>query len=190
MSTITRYTDMLAGNAVWNPWEPQGAYDALSTVTVPSGGVASITFAAIPQGYKHLQLRYTARDTFAAVWDVVYLTFNGANSGYSWHELLGNGSTVPAGAGTSQSFIRMGRVTYASSTANVFASGVLDVLDYANTSKNKTTRLLAGADLNGDGFVLLDSGLYQSTSAITSMTITAAGTAFAQNSQFTLYGVK
>jgi hypothetical protein len=190
MSTVTRYTDMLAGNTTWNPWQPDGAYDALATVTVPAGGLASVTFAAIPNTYKHLQLRYTARDTFAATWDVAYLTFNGASSGYSWHELIGNGSTTPVAAGSSQSFIRLGRVTYASSTANVFAGGILDVLDYANTSKNKTTRLLAGADLNGDGFVLLDSGLYQSTSAITSMTITAAGTAFAQNSQFSLYGVK
>ena len=57
MSTVTRYTDMLAGNAVWNPWEPQGAYDALSTVTVPAGGVATITFAGIPNTYKHRQLR-------------------------------------------------------------------------------------------------------------------------------------
>jgi hypothetical protein len=167
-----------------------GDYESIATTTVGSGGSATITFSSIPATYKHLQLRYTARDTFAAIWDVIYLTFNGASSGYSWHELLGNGSTAIAGGGASQSFIRMGRVTYASSTANVFAGGVLDILDYANTSKNKTTRLLAGADLNGDGFVLLDSGLYQSTSAITSMTITAAGTAFAQNSQFALYGIR
>jgi molecular chaperone HtpG len=31
---------------------PDGAYDALATVTVPSGGLASITFAAIPNTYK------------------------------------------------------------------------------------------------------------------------------------------
>ena len=35
-----------------------GNYDALATVTVPSGGLSSITFAGIPTtGYSHLQIR-------------------------------------------------------------------------------------------------------------------------------------
>jgi len=41
-----------------NTFTLTGAMDALATVTVPSGGVSSITFSALPQtGYSHLQLR-------------------------------------------------------------------------------------------------------------------------------------
>jgi len=171
-------------------WAPDGAYDSLATITVPSGGLASVTFVGIPNTYKHLQVRYIARDTFAASVDIAYLTLNGASSGYAWHELFGTGSSAGASAGTSATSIRFGRVTYASATANTFGTGILDILDYADTTKNKTTRILSGADVNGSGVIVLGSGLYQSTSAITSMTITAAGTAFAQNSQFSLYGVR
>jgi hypothetical protein len=34
------------------PWSPEGAHDALATVTL-SASAASITFAGIPSGYKH-----------------------------------------------------------------------------------------------------------------------------------------
>jgi hypothetical protein len=171
-------------------WAPEGAYDSLATVTVPSGGLASITFAGIPSGYKHLQVRYIARDTFAATYDVTKLELNGATTGYSWHELSGNGSTASAGAGSSASYIRAGRISYANDTANTFAAGILDILDYSNTSKYKTTRLLNGVDTNGAGVALLGSGLYQSTNAVTSITFTSLGTAYAQYSSFALYGVK
>jgi hypothetical protein len=35
---------------------PFGAYDSLATVTL-SADAASVTFAGIPSGYKHLQIR-------------------------------------------------------------------------------------------------------------------------------------
>ena len=110
-------------------------YESISTVTVGAGGSATVTFSSIPSTYTHLQVRYIARDTFAATYDITSLKLNGATSGYSWHELSGNGSTASAGAGTSTSYIRAGRVSYANDTANTFAGGVLDILDYANTNK-------------------------------------------------------
>jgi hypothetical protein len=167
-----------------------GDYESIATTTVGSGGSASVTFSSIPGTYKHLQVRYIARDTYAATYDVTKLEINGATSGYSWHELAGNGSTAAAGAAATTSFIRAGRVSYANDTANTFAVGILDILDYANTNKYKTTRLLNGVDTNGAGMALLGSGLYQSTSAVTSITFTSLGTAYAQYSSFALYGIR
>ena len=169
---------------------PVGAYDALATVTVPSGGAASISFVGIPSGYKHLQLRYILRDSFAANVDYTTLKFNGASSGYSWHYLRGNGAAAQSSAGASASSIRVGFITYANDPANTFGVGVMDVLDYANTTKFKTMRNLNGADTNGAGLISLSSGLYQSTDAITSITFETAGTAYVANSTFALYGVK
>lgn len=57
MSTVTRYTDMLAGNSFWNPWSPSTDYDSIATTTVGAGGAASITFSSIPSTYQHLQIR-------------------------------------------------------------------------------------------------------------------------------------
>ena len=188
MSTVTRYTDMLAGNAVWNPWEPQGAFDALATVTVPSGGVASVTFAGIPTGYKHLQIRGIA--LAAQVNQGYFLQINGDTAAnYNSHYVYGDGSSATASANAT-----WGGINFAfTSPSTSFATGfVVDILDYASTNKNKTVRSLQGSDTNGSGYIGLNSGLWRNTSAINSLTIREllVGGNINQNSQFTLYGVR
>jgi hypothetical protein len=175
MSTVTRYTDMLAGNTTWNPWEPDGAFDALSAITVPAGGVASITFAGIPNTYKHLQVRMS--NTVGAT-----IRFNGDTTGsnYRYHVLLGNGSSAASGTDPNNAYSPAD-----GTTGNTVE--ILDILDYANTSKNKTLRSLGGFDANGSGVVWLTSNLWMSTAAINSLVITAT---IPQNAKFSLYGVK
>jgi hypothetical protein len=190
MATVTRYTDMLAGNTVWNPWSPDGAYDALSTVTVPSGGVASVTFAGIPNTYKHLQIRAISAGTDNTN---VRLRFNGDTaSNYSFHGMqagAGYGSGVYTNAGTTQTSAlffdqQLGNSTYYNAT-------ISDILDYTSTSKNKTIRTLSGVDNNTAGFIYFESGLwYKTPEAVTSITIYPFSGSFYVNSQFTLYGVK
>jgi hypothetical protein len=181
--SLNRYYDMLAGNTVWNPWEPDGAFDALATVTVPATAVASITFAGIPNTYKHLQIRAMYK---CSTTDNPYMRVNGDSSSiYSWHHLYGDGASAASNGNSSQSFTYFG---YSQNTTNPNV-GVVDILDYANVSKNKTFRILAGQDNNGSGEVALWSGSYQSLSAINSVTFTTGGT-FTQYSQFTLYGVR
>ena len=188
MSTVTRYTDMLAGNAVWNPWEPQGAYDSLSTVTVPAGGVASITFAGIPQGYKHLQIRGSLLNGT----DVGLIRFNGdsTSGNYVEHGLRGDGSSASAYAQTSsRTAIQMSTAVSNSTSPYTF---IYDVLDYGSNTKNKTVRLLNGFDTNGAGQISFISGLYfpATIAPITSTSITAGSGTFAVNSTVTLYGVR
>ena len=186
--SLTRYYDMLAGNTTWNPWEPQGAYDALATVTVPSGGVASVTFAGIPTGYKHLQIRCMARST-AGGSSVTGMncSINGGTNAVRNHYLYGNGSSTSAGAQVAN---QIGWATGTSQTVSTFAVSIVDILDYANTSKNKTFRALAGDDVNGGGDIALFSQLFDTTSAISSLSISLGAGNFAEFSQFALYGVK
>ena len=173
-------------------WAPEGAYDSLATVTVPSGGVASVTFAGIPTGYRHLQVRWI--DRYASTGSYTWLRFNGdSGNNYSGHVLYGNGSSAGAnsGYGASSSKIYLESGAQSTSTSNSFSSGIMDILDYANTSKYKTSRILAGGDYNGSGGMTLVSGLYMSTSAISSISFTIDdGTNFAQYSQFALYGIR
>jgi hypothetical protein len=178
-------------------WAPEGAYDSLATVTVPSGGVASVVFAGIPTGYKHLQLRMITRNTgsFAGTLDN-WLTFNSdSGSNYSFHQLQGDGATAAAGAGTTQARVRMpNQSPGANATANVFGAAVIDILDYASTNKNKTVRSLYGANdntTNTEYRMFLHSGLWYATPvAITTVTIVPETANFAQYSSFALYGVK
>ena len=69
---------------------------------------------------------------------------------------------------------------------------VIDILDYANVNKYKTTRTLGGAELNqASSEIVFQSGLWRSTNAITSIGFTeATGSNFEQYTQFALYGIK
>jgi hypothetical protein len=166
---------------------PVGAYDALATVTVPSGGAASITFAGIPTGYKHLQLRSLVRGGSEAA---VLASFNGLTG--NGHALYGNGSIV--GAYQETAGMMVGITPTSGSGSSVFAASVADILDYANVSKFKTTRALIGTEKDisgGNSYVFFQSSLWQYTTAVSSITLTInGGSSFAQNTQFALYGVK
>jgi len=173
---------------------PEGAYDSLATVTVGATSVSSITFAGIPSGYKHLQIRYISRCTRADVWDVMALRFNGDTAAnYTRHYLYGTGAAVSASANTAVTYSEVGNSTGSTAAANIFATGIIDILDYASTNKNKTIRALNGDDRNGAGDVYFASGLWFKTpEAVTSITLLAqAGSAsFTQYSTFALYGIK
>lgn len=175
---------------------PEGAYDALATVTVGSTAVSSITFAGIPTGYKHLQIRYIARDNRATTgFDNMFIKFNGgASATYSWHRLVGNGTSAAAAAAPSQTEIALSEaaISRGNNASNIFATGIIDILDYTNTNKYKTIRALHGGDANGSGSIVLTSGLwYGSTNAITSIDFTAENaSSFTQYSQLALFGVK
>jgi hypothetical protein len=174
---------------------PVSAFDALATVTVPSGGVSSITFAGIPQTvYSHLQIRAIFRDnrSNSGAGSYADLTFNGVTSGYAYHQQYGAGpSALGSAANGSYSGIEVTRVADAGTTSGVFGATIIDILDYASTSKNKTVRASGGFDNNGTGVIYVYSGLATITSSIYSLTITdGGGTLFSQHSSFSLYGVK
>jgi len=191
--SLNRYYDMLAGNTTWNPWSPDGAYDSLATVTVGTA-VSSITFAGIPNTYKHLQIRLSARVTGSTTDSNIVAYFNADTTAgnYPQHVLYGEGSAASSGYSPNDPNLAIGRTPGASSSANIFGLGVADILDYTNTNKNKTVRALSGQDQNGSGIVLLNSGLWRSTVAISTITLSAqSGNGnLAQYSQFALYGVK
>ena len=170
------------------------SYESISTVTVGSGGSASISFTSIPATYTHLQIRAIARtDRSAYFLDFGKITFNsdsGAN--YTTHQLYGDGSSAIAYSATAQNYGSILRFTAVASPtpSNTFGAAIVDILDYANTNKYKTIRNLGGADTNGAGELGLYSGLWLNTSAISSINIAPVGTQFNQYSQFALYGIK
>ena len=193
---MTPLLSMLAGakafglTAFKSLFEPAGAFDALGTVTVSSGGVASVAFAGIPQGYKHLQIRASVRNT-AGTYNDIRIAFNGDNgTTYSWHRLIGDGASAGAGGGASTTLSTVGLYTGSSQTAGIFAANIMDILDYSSSSKNKTVRSLVGADGNGSGYVIFYSGAWYNTNAITTINFTPLSGSFAEASTFSLYGVK
>lgn len=176
-------------------YEPVGSYDSLATITVPSGGLASITFAGIPAGYRHLQIRGIAKGNRATYVDDLGIRVNGdTGSNYSWHRLYGFGvGSGGADAGATQTYMNIGQMAGGTVNNSLGLGGIIiDILDYASTSKNKTVRSLSGYDDNGQGAIEFASGAwYNSSTAINSITfLPLIGTNLAQYSQFALFGVK
>lgn len=178
-------------NQIWDGRSAVGSVEAISAITL-SAAQASVEFNNIPGTYSHLQLRMIMRDNRATNPDSLNIRFNSdVGSTYSYHYLSGDGSSADYSAGTSTTYIYAGRFPGADQTANIFGTMIVDILDYANGSKYKTTRSLGGYDLNGSGVLKLDSGNWRSTSAITSINIAPnVGTTFSTYSSFTLYGIK
>lgn len=168
--------------------------EPIATTVVGSGGVNTVIFNDIPQGYKHLQIRAIARDNRSASGSNLYVQFN-SDSGpnYATHALYGNGASVTAlFDGASQTSAAMMRISTSSIGSSIFAGGIVDILDYSNTNKNKTLRVLSGFDDNAvsGGQIYLWSGLWMSTSAISSITIVPVTSPIQQYSRFSLYGIK
>ena len=172
-----------------------GAFESIASAT-GTGSNASITFSAIPITYQHLQIRFVAKNTTAAS-DASFaqMAINGSTtaSNYAYHELYGNGTTVSA-SGASNTIPYYGTVVRNNATS-IVGVGIIDIHNYASTTQNKTIRIFTGNDRNGSGDLLLWSGLYNSTSAITSLTFYAnltssTTTYFTTATEFALYGIK
>ena len=176
------------------------SYESIATAN-GTGSSGVITFSSIPSTYKHLQIRSINRTTTATGdGDPFNITLNGdTGANYAYHMIqgyVGASSGVSADAAASANSMLSGYSAGAINSTYMFSALVTDLLDYQNTSKYKTIRTLQGFDANSDGggsryyAMRFFSGLWQSTSAVTSITITAPNGNWATNSSFALYGVK
>lgn len=166
-----------------------GAYELIST-TVLSSTAASVSFSSIDQTYKHLQIRMAARGTSASFDVQTRLRLNTDSAGnYARHALYGDGSSVISFANTAQTGITVAWIPDSSNTANAFAGTVIDVLDYASSSKNTTVRSLTGQAATNNS-VVLASGLWLNTAAVSQVDLLPLSGSFAIGSRFSLYGIK
>ena len=171
-----------------------GGFESIATITVGAGGASSIEFVDIPQTFSHLQVRFVARSDMSGYNnDPVTVRFNSdTGSNYAYHSLYGTGAAAGAEAASSETYGRAGSVPGANISASMFGVGVIDILDYASTSKATTVRSFVGFDNNSTaGLARLNSSLWSSTNAVTTMELglrTSSGN-FAQYSRASLYGI-
>jgi len=175
------------------------AYESIQTVSL-SGTQATISFTSIPSTYKNLQIRGISRSSTTYTYQsVVMVQFNSdatAGNYYAYHLMTGDTTAAAsyAGATTTTAGGMVGRTAGGSGVANTFAPLVIDILDYADTNKYKTTRAFSGNEgqtTNIDNDVTIFSNLWKSTSAISQIDLKVnGGFSFVQYSHFALYGIK
>jgi hypothetical protein len=161
-------------------------YDSIDTVLVTSSTQAEIEFANIPSTYTHLQLRISYSMVSAGVVKMNFNSDTGANYKSQW--LYGPGTGTPY-SGTSSVNPNAINAGY-SIAGSQLGSIVVDILDYANTSKHKQSRQLDGGDGNGNGSIEFSNGVWLNTNAITNIKFTGQFGNFQQHSKFALYGIK
>lgn len=171
------------------------SYDLLET-TIVSGSPSSVTFSNLNNyaDYKHLQIRYVAKFNSSSSARWMSMRFNSdSGSNYGWHYLQGEGvGNVSGSAWNNYSYVVVGEPS-GNNTSEVFTPGIVDVLDFSSTTKNKTMRSFWGLADNSISYwrVGVYSGHWRSTSAITSIQLQADnGSAFINGSRISIYGVK
>jgi hypothetical protein len=172
-----------------------GDYELITTV-FPNGTIGSVVFNSIPQNYRHLQIRYSVRnnEAFDSLRGFFLHLFNSSQdlalgNNYRSHMLSGNGSTVSSSAQAADWRIAQDVVPANNSTANSFGSGVIDILDYTSTTKNKTVRWFAGSTASSASRVAIISGARFLTDAVSSITAYSNGN-FVNGSRVSLYGIR
>ena len=199
VSALTTGNIALAGaKGAFLTWGgPEGAYDALASTTVPSGGVASVTFNGIPSNYKHLQLRILGRSNAAVTTCYALLRFNGdsTSTNYGLHQFLSQGTGTGSSSynGTFSGAI-IERLAGNSLTTYAFGSIIVDILDANSPTKRKTVRSIGGVEGNTNstaGSIYLNSNFWLDTNPIQQIVVTLeSGASFMENSSLALYGVK
>ena len=167
-------------------------YKLIETVTVGSGGAASIAFASIPQTYTDLQLVVSGRSTasnpgYARF--ALFISFNGSSANFTGRDVLGGSGSTNS---TSFSNGRIGFINANDASANAFSSTSVIIPNYTgSTNKSFGTDFANENNNTNETSMGLVAGLWSITSAITALSLSIdIGYNFAQYSSASLYGIK
>jgi hypothetical protein len=155
---------------------------AIETVTVPSGGAASIEFTSIPQTYTDLVLKFSTRyDLDVNTFD---LQINGVTTSQTARRVIGTGSSAVSSTYTEV------QTNPSGATASTFGNGEIYIPNYTS-SNNKSISIDAVSENNGTlAYATLEAWLWSNSAAITSLALVGRSSAkFVQYSSATLYGV-
>jgi len=165
-------------------------YNLISSITVGSGGAASISFTSIPQTYTDLLVNLSLRSEADLAPDTgpINLTINGVGTNRTMQWLYGTGSSVGATTRTDSLIGAIGGGT--GTTSNTFSSTNLYFPNYT-ASNFKSFSVDSVMENNATAAELeFVAGLWSATSAITSLSFSTSGaTELAQHSTAYLYGI-
>jgi hypothetical protein len=167
----------------------------LADQTVTGSPASSVSFASISGSYSHLYLVIQARGDTASVGVPVRLRFNGdSTSGhYAWQNPeFYAGNTANGSESTSDTAIKLGQMSGASSPSGDAGSLRVDIPNYTGTTFHKNAISTYGQRSNTGGSAVVTGISYgiwlASPAAVTSIDILPGSGNFVVGSRFTLYG--
>lgn len=179
---------VLGGLIAAFPTPVTGSYESIASATPTSGTV--ISFTSIPATYSSLQIRIAVQTSSGGASFRGNFNNNTTAANYIGHYLDGLGTSTAAGDNSGVGWMSFG-MTYTGTVGTYPNVSIVDIHDYASTTKYKTVRCFSGADNNAsNGVVDLVSGLYMSTGAINRIDITNASGSYQTGTTVSLYGIK
>ena len=157
-------------------------YSLIASYTATSTQ-SSISFSSIPGTFTDLVLVYNGAGTSGTATDIGLRLNSDTGTNYSNTLIYGTGSVAGSGRHTGLTFFRGWYV----GGVGIQTTCIFNIMDYANTTTFKT---VIGRSNISNAEVDAAVGLYRSTSAITSLSLTPQGTSFASGSTLRLYGIQ
>jgi hypothetical protein len=165
------------------------AYNLIATTTVGSGGASTINFTSIPQTYTDLLVVHSGRTTRPTYTrDDLYISFNGVTTNLTSYFLYGTGAA--AGSTTASNPIEVGWIPTNVATASIFGNASIYIPNYTGSTYKSVSSDCVMEDNATSSFQTLSAGLWSSTAAITSLTLSCSTNSFVQYSSASLYGIK
>ena len=159
----------------------------IETVTVGSGGAASITFSAIPDTYTDLLVVVSGRTNRSSVVDAINFKPNNQTSNRSMRVLQGSGSSAVS---FSNSEISIEGPTGNNATSNTFGN----VSFYIPSYRSSVAKSISGDGVSENNataaYQTIMAALWNSTDPITSIVLAPlTGTLFLEHSTASLFGI-
>jgi len=159
------------------------AMTLIQTVTVGSGGAASIEFTGIPQDRKDLVVLYSMRRSSGGA----RLQFNDDTGNiYDVLYFFGSGSSVITNSFTTGYIGLNDGSNSTSTTANTFASGLVYIANYTSSADKTISSEVVTENNATQAYANLAANRYNSSSAITKVKWTLSANEF---SSISLYSI-
>jgi hypothetical protein len=162
----------------------------IATVTVGSGGAATIDFTSIPATYTDLKVIVSSRTNNTSTFgDALLVRFNSSTSDYTSRRLYGSVGPNSVSGTTMYS----GQASSSTQTSNTFGNSELYIPNYRSTAAKSSSSDGVNENNSADAVTQFSANLWNpaTQAAITSITILPeVGTSFVQYSTATLYGIK
>lgn len=168
------------------------ALKKLDEVIVGGGGAATIAFSSIDQRFRHLMLVLTARSDQSSN-PTIGLTFNGdTGANYDYHKTVFSGIGSTGGAESYGATSILCGDLLGTGLATTPGGHRMWIYNYVDTNWHKVMRSdedFKYQNSTPGALSVIYSGWWRSTSAITSLTLTASSGLIVQYSVASLYGV-
>lgn len=157
-----------------------------------SGAAASYSFTSIPQGYKHLLIRYSARSDDANPAVSMLMRFNNdTGPNYATCTLSNSNTTVSGASDNSASYMDIGVIAGAGSDAGAMGTGSVNINDYTDSAVWAGMQGMGHCPTGGGGgpYTGIYSGNWENVAAVTRIDLYPSSGAFVSGSVATLYGL-